>query len=60
MFQFEWPWVFLALPLPLLVYYLFPAGVDCLAESPPLAIFDNDRLCLTIGCELGQAHCILG
>ncbi|MCP4433075.1 MAG: VWA domain-containing protein [Gammaproteobacteria bacterium] len=28
MFQFEWPWVFLALPLPLLVYYLFPAGVE--------------------------------
>lgn len=28
MFQFEWPWVFLALPLPLLVYYLLPAEVE--------------------------------
>jgi Ca-activated chloride channel family protein len=28
MLQFEWPWVFLTLPLPLLVYYLFPAEAE--------------------------------
>ena len=28
MLQFEWPWVFLALPLPLLVYYLLPAEAE--------------------------------
>ena len=28
MLQLEWPWVFVVLPLPLLVYYLLPARID--------------------------------
>ncbi len=28
MFEFNWPWVFLVLPLPLLVWYLFPAASE--------------------------------
>ncbi len=28
MFEFNWPWVFAVLPLPLLVWYLFPAASE--------------------------------
>jgi Ca-activated chloride channel homolog len=28
MFEFNWPWVFVVLPLPLLVWYLFPAASE--------------------------------
>jgi Ca-activated chloride channel homolog len=28
MFEFNWPWVFLLLPLPFLVWYLFPAASE--------------------------------
>lgn len=44
MFQFEWPWVFLALPLPLLVYYLFPAATERREAALRVPFLEDFRL----------------
>ena len=49
MFQFEWPWVFLALPLPLLVYYLFPAGVERQEAALRVPFLEDFRLSQQVG-----------
>lgn len=44
MFQLEWPLVFLALPLPLLVYYLIPARSDHQEAALRVPFLEDFRL----------------
>ena len=43
MFELEWPWVLLFLPVPLLVYYLFPAQSDQQESALRVPFIDDFR-----------------
>ncbi|MCP4488556.1 MAG: VWA domain-containing protein [Gammaproteobacteria bacterium] len=48
MFQFEWLWVLLVLPLPALVYYLLPANIDYREAALRVPFIDDFRFVQTI------------
>ncbi|MCP3686906.1 MAG: VWA domain-containing protein [Gammaproteobacteria bacterium] len=48
MFQFEWPWVLLLLPLPALVYFLFPVRADYREAALRVPFIDDFRFVQTI------------
>ena len=52
MLQFEWPWVFLALPLPLAVYYLFPAANERREAALRVPFLEDFRLSQQSGIQV--------
>ena len=52
MLQFEWPWVFLALPLPLVVYYLFPAANERREAALRVPFLEDFRLSQQSGIQV--------